>query len=61
MYGWIKMAFTVLAMFDYPYPVEMFELVVLPAYPVNTACRYLSETSNKIAGLAKATRKLFQT
>ena len=58
MYDWIRNAFTTLTMFDFPYPVRILEL--LPVYPVTTACKYLSEASDKHAGLGKATCKSCQ-
>ncbi len=55
MYGWIRNAFTMMAMADYPYPATF--LAPLPAYPINTACKYLADEEDKLAGLAKATSR----
>ncbi|XP_031567886.1 dipeptidyl peptidase 2-like [Actinia tenebrosa] len=50
--GWIRNAFTIMAMCDYPYPTSF--LAPLPANPVNYACKVISGSSNKMEGLAEA-------
>ncbi|XP_068728460.1 dipeptidyl peptidase 2-like [Montipora capricornis] len=50
--GWIRNAFTLLAMGDYPYPTTF--LAPLPGYPVNVVCKMMFTASDKLEGLASA-------
>ncbi|XP_076436693.1 dipeptidyl peptidase 2-like [Babylonia areolata] len=51
--GWVRNAFTFLAMLDYPYPTD-FLGTKLPAQPVKAACRVLMNATNPVVGLAEA-------
>ena len=54
MFGWIRNAFTTLAMDDYPYPTDS-----LPGYPVNVVCEMMATASSKLEGLAGATALVY--
>ena len=57
MLGWIRNAFTTLAMGDYPYPTDF--LGSLPGYPVNVVCEMMATASSKLEGLAGATALVY--
>ena len=50
--GWVRNAFTTMAMMDYPYPTDF--MAPLPAHPVNYACKLLASAEGKLQGLAQA-------
>ncbi|PVD22562.1 hypothetical protein C0Q70_18379 [Pomacea canaliculata] len=50
---WLRNAFTNLAMFDYPYPVDFLGFKV-PAFPVKAACDAIFNSSDPVKGLAAA-------
>nr|KAG5712112.1 hypothetical protein BaRGS_020838 [Batillaria attramentaria] len=51
--GWVRNAFTYLAMLDYPYPTDFLGMN-LPANPVQTACNVLMNATDPVKGLAAA-------
>ncbi|KAJ7378638.1 Dipeptidyl peptidase 2 [Desmophyllum pertusum] len=55
--GWIRNAFTNLAMGDYPYPTNF--LAPLPGHPVNVACKIMASASYKLQGLADVTAMVY--
>ncbi|KAJ7369726.1 Dipeptidyl peptidase 2 [Desmophyllum pertusum] len=55
--GWIRNAFTNLAMGDYTYPTTF--LAPLPGYPVNVACKMMATASSKLQGLADVTAMVY--
>ncbi|XP_060065701.1 dipeptidyl peptidase 2-like [Ylistrum balloti] len=57
--GWVRNAFTVLAMMDYPYKAESF--ASLPAFPVKVACGFMTNAADVIVGLAKAADILYNS
>ncbi|XP_033763264.1 dipeptidyl peptidase 2-like [Pecten maximus] len=57
--GWVRNAFTVLAMMDYPYKASTF--AALPAFPVKVACGLITNSTEAIFGLAKAVDILYNT
>lgn len=56
-FGWIRNAFTTLAMGDYPYPTNF--LAQLPGHPVNVVCKMMASASSKLEGLAGATALVY--
>eukprot|EP00794_Sanderia_malayensis_P010639 gene10639-11767_t len=59
VYLWIRNAFTMMAMADYPYPASFLGPEPLPANPVNVACKYLADAEDKLVGLAQATTMIY--
>jgi len=56
MLAWLRNAFVLLAMVDYPYPANF--MADLPGHPVNQACKYMKD-SNKLKGLAAIAKLLY--
>ena len=57
MIGWLRNAFTLMAMGDYPYPATF--LAPLPAYPINVACKYMAQNADKLKALAEVACEIF--
>jgi len=53
---WLRNAFVLLAMVDYPYPAKF--MADLPGHPVNLACSYMTNNI-KLKGLANITQLLY--
>ncbi|XP_065055979.1 dipeptidyl peptidase 2-like [Rhopilema esculentum] len=55
--GWLRNAFTLMAMGDYPYPATF--LAPLPAFPINVACNYMAQNADKLKALAEVAFLLY--
>ncbi|ELU17643.1 hypothetical protein CAPTEDRAFT_152094 [Capitella teleta] len=48
--GWLRNAFTLMAMMDYPYPTDF--MSKMPAWPVNAGCKAMKNVTCPVKGLA---------
>lgn len=57
--GWIRNAFTYLAMMDYPYPTSF--MGNLPGYPVKVACGMILNNTDAVKGLYQASEIFYNS